>query len=93
MKKTIVITGGLGFIGSNFAKYLDKKIKKYTIIILDKSKKNKKKISHCLKSKRNTFKLIIANTIDIETKLSNYNNIETIFHFGEFSRIVQSFKY
>ena len=39
----IVITGGLGFIGSNFANYLDNKLKNYKIIIIDKSKKNKTK--------------------------------------------------
>ena len=42
-KKQIVITGGFGFIGSNFANYLDKKLKNYQIIIFDKSKINKKK--------------------------------------------------
>ena len=87
--KKIVITGGLGFIGSNFAKYLDKKIKNYEIIIFDKSKKNFKN----LKLKNNRCKIIISNTIHIENKLKNYKNIEAIFHFGEFSRIVQSFKY
>ena len=44
--KQIVITGGLGFIGSNFANYLDKKLKNYQILILDKSKKNKKKMKN-----------------------------------------------
>jgi UDP-glucose 4-epimerase len=89
MKKQIVITGGLGFIGSNFAKYLDKKLKNYQIIIFDKLKKNK----NFLKFKNNRLILINANTVDIAKKLLNYKNIEVIFHFGEFSRIVQSFKY
>ena len=89
-KKKIVITGGLGFIGSNFAKYLDKKLKNYVIIIFDKSKKKNK--NH-LKSKNNQFVIINANTVNIENKLYKFKNIEAVFHFGEFSRIVQSFKY
>ena len=40
----IVITGGLGFIGSNFVKYIDNKVKNHKIIILDKSKKKKKNL-------------------------------------------------
>ena len=88
-RKQIVITGGLGFIGSNFANYLDKKIKKYEIIIMDKSKKNQK----YLKLNNNKCKIIISNTVHIEKKLKNYKNIEAVFHFGEFSRIVQSFVY
>ncbi len=88
IKKQIIITGGLGFIGSNFANYLDKKVKNYLIIIFDKSK-NKK----YFKSKNNQFVVINANTINIEKKLLRFKNIEVIFHFGEFSRIVQSFKY
>ena len=87
-KKEIVITGGLGFIGRNFVKYLDKKLKNYKIIILDKSKKNLN-----YKSKNNDIILIISKTIDIEKNLSIYKNIKTLFHFGEFSRIVASFTY
>ena len=37
IRKQIVITGGLGFIGRNFFKKLDKELKKYLIIIYDKS--------------------------------------------------------
>ena len=91
IKNQIVITGGLGFIGRNFAKYLDRKLNNYTIILLDKSTRNKKKIS--TKSKKNKIIIVIANTMDIEIKLSKFKNIKALFHFGEFSRIVKSFKY
>jgi len=90
IQKEIVITGGLGFIGSNFAKYLDNKVKNHKIIIIDKSKKNKKKFKY--KSKNNKIIIIICNTLQIENKLSKYKNIIALFHFGEFSRIVRSFK-
>ncbi len=35
MKKTILVTGGAGFIGSNFVRYIYKKYPDYKIIILD----------------------------------------------------------
>ncbi|MDB4081438.1 NAD-dependent epimerase/dehydratase family protein [Candidatus Pelagibacter sp.] len=89
IKNEIVVTGGLGFIGSNFVKYLDKKLNNHKIIIYDKSKKNYKKIN--LRSKKNKISIIIANTLNIEKKLSKFKKINTIFHFGEFSRIVKSF--
>ena len=91
--KQVVITGGLGFIGSNFAYYLDNKFKNYQIIILDKSKKNKKKKEKFFKGKNNKFIIINASTTDIEKKLNRFKNIKVVFHFGEFSRIFQSFKY
>ena len=91
IKKEIVITGGLGFIGRNFVKYLDKKLINHKILIYDKSRHNYKKIN--LKSKRNKIIIIIGNTLNIENKLSEFKNISVLFHFGEFSRIVKSFKY
>ncbi len=89
IKNEIVVTGGLGFIGRNFVKKLDEKLSNYKIIVYDKSKKNYNKIN--LKSKKNKILVIIANTLDIEKRLSKFKNINTIFHFGEFSRIVKSF--
>jgi UDP-glucose 4-epimerase len=89
IQKELVITGGLGFIGQNFARYLDKKLNNYTIILFDKSKKNLK--NYDLKLKNNRIIVIIANTLVIEKKLSKFKNIEALFHFGEFSRIVKSF--
>ena len=45
IKNEIVVTGGLGFIGRNFVKKLDKELKDHISIIYDKSKVNLKKIS------------------------------------------------
>ena len=74
-KKQIVITGGFGFIGSNFANYLDKKLKNRQIIISDKSKINKKKNEKFLKSRNNKFIIINSSTIDIEKRLFKFKNI------------------
>lgn len=89
IKKKIVITGGLGFIGRNFFKKLDMELTNYLIIIYDKSALNFKK--SYLKSKRNKIIFVKGDTIDIKKKLSRFKNIKTLFHFGEFSRIFQSF--
>ena len=91
IRNEIVITGGLGFIGQNFVRYLDKKLNNYKIILYDKSKKNYKRVK--LNSKKNKIVIIIGNTLDIENKLSRFKNIKVLFHFGEFSRIVKSFEF
>ena len=90
-KNRIVVTGGLGFIGRNFVKKLDSDLIDHEIIIYDKSKVHLKKLN--LKSKRNKLTFILGNTMDIKKKLLKFNNIKVLFHFGEFSRIVQSFSY
>ena len=87
MKKFIIVTGGSGFVGSNLIEYLIKKTK-YNIISLDDYSSGTKK-NH-IKSKK--VKYIKGNTKDIDKILKRYvNKIQSIFHFGEFSRIYQSF--
>ena len=86
--KNIIITGGAGFVGSNLIKKLLKKTNK-KIISLDNYSTGSKK-NHIL-SKR--VKYISGDTSQIEKKLLKYkNSIHSIFHFGEFARIYQSFK-
>ena len=91
IKNEIVITGGGGFIGKHLLLYLDKKLSNYKFIILDKSKKNLNSV--VCKSNSNKIITILGNTIDIKSKLKNFKKINTVFHFGEFSRIVKSFNY
>ena len=87
MKKFIVVTGGSGFIGSNMIQHLLLKTNK-KIISLDNYSTGLKK-NH-VKNKR--VKYIKADTKDISNKLKLYKKkIIAIFHFGEFSRIYQSF--
>ena len=87
MKKTIVVTGGAGFVGSNLIELLIKKTK-YKILSIDNYSSGTKK-NH-IKSKR--IKYIKGDTSKIENLLKkNKKNILSVFHFGEFSRIFQSF--
>ena len=88
MRNILVVTGGAGFIGSNLISEL-LKLKKFKIISIDNYSSGFSK-NH-IKNKR--VKYLKGNTKNIEILLRNYNGkIHTVFHFGEFARIYQSFK-
>ena len=87
MKNIIIVTGGAGFIGSNLIKLLLKKTK-FRIISIDNYSTGK--IKNQILSKRVNY--VNADTKNIFDILKNYKNkINSIFHFGEFARIYQSF--
>jgi UDP-glucose 4-epimerase len=88
MKNYIVITGGAGFVGSHLIEILLKKTKK-KIISLDNYSSGSKK-NHI---KNIRVKYLNVSTSEIEKNLFSYKNkIHSLFHFGEFARIFQSFK-
>ena len=87
MKNIIVVTGGAGFVGSNLIELILKKTK-YKIISIDNYSSGFKK-NHI---KNKNIKYIKSDTKNISTILNkSKKKILTIFHFGEFSRIYQSF--
>ena len=87
MKNIIIVTGGAGFVGSNLISLLIKKTK-FKIISIDNYSTGKKK-NH-INEKRITY--VKENTKNINRVLkTKKNKIKTVFHFGEFSRIYQSF--
>ena len=86
MSKKIIITGGAGFVGSNLINLLLEKTNKDIISIDNYSSGSKK--NH-IKNKR--IKYINSDTKDIFSILKNPKKIDSIFHFGEFARIYQSF--
>ena len=87
MKKYLVITGGAGFVGSNLINLLIKKTN-FNIISIDNYSTGLKK-NH-IASKR--IKYLKSDTKNISKILNNFKNkIHSVFHFGEFSRIYQSF--
>ena len=88
MKNLIIVTGGAGFVGSNLIDVL-LKVTKYKIISLDNYFSGYKK-NHINNKRVKYFK---GHSSNIENILDKYkNNIKSVFHFGEFSRIYKSFK-
>ena len=85
-KNIIVITGGAGFVGTNLIKFFIKKTK-YKFISLDNYSTGTKK-NHI---KNSRVKYINGKTSNISKFIKNPKKIKTIFHFGEFARIYQSF--
>ena len=85
-KNKIIVTGGAGFVGTNLIKLLLKKTK-YKIISIDNYSSGSKK-NH-IRNSRVTY--IKGKTSNINKLIKNPNTIKSIFHFGEFARIYQSF--
>ena len=85
-KDIIIVTGGAGFVGTNLIKLLLKKTK-YKIVSLDDYSSGTK-LNH-IRSPR--LKYIKGKTVNISKLIRNNKRINSVFHFGEFARIYQSF--
>ena len=85
-KKKILVTGGAGFVGTNLIKYLLLKTN-FKIISIDNYSSGLK--NNHVKNKR--VKYINGETRDISKIIKNTGDIKTVFHFGEFASIYQSF--
>ena len=84
--KIILVTGGAGFVGSNLIKLFLNKTN-YKIVSIDNYTSGNK-LNHIENSR---VKYIKGNTSNISKLIKNPNQIKTVFHFGEFARIYQSF--
>ena len=88
MRNILVVTGGAGFIGSNLITEL-LKFKKFRILSIDNYSSGF--VKNHIKNKR--VRYLKGSTKNIEILLKSYiGKIHSIFHFGEFARIYQSFK-
>ena len=85
-KKTIIVTGGAGFVGTNLLKLLLKKTE-FKFISIDNYSSGIKK-NH-IKNKR--IKYLEGETVNISKLIKSPKMIKSVFHFGEFARIYQSF--
>ena len=85
-KKKIVVTGGAGFVGTNLITLLLKKTN-FKIVSIDNYSTGSKK-NH-IKNQR--VKYVKGDTTNISKLIKKPREISTVFHFGEFARIYQSF--
>ncbi len=88
MKNILVVTGGAGFVGSNLIELLLKKTN-YRIISLDNYSSGSKR-NHIFNKRINYIRGDTKNISKLLTKFKK--SIKSVFHFGEFARIYQSFK-
>jgi len=92
MMKTLLVTGGAGFIGSNFVLYWLKKYPEDSIVNLDKltyagNPENLKDVEH-----NKNYKFVKGDICDAElvNKLMKDENIDTIVHFAADSHVDRS---
>lgn len=82
MKKTILVTGGVGFIGTNLIEFL---LKDYNVISID---------NYSTGLKENEIEGVTYYNEDIKniTDYSKYGKIDAVFHLAAIARIQPSFK-
>ena len=83
--KKILVTGGAGFIGSNLIKYLMSTYSDLEIHVIDNFFTGKKS------NMVNGVTYHSNPTWEIDKVFSESESFDTVFHFGEYSRIVKSF--
>lgn len=94
MSKTILITGGAGFIGSNFIPYFCEKYTNYNIINLDKLTYagNLDNLKEC--EQMDNYKFIQGDICDrlLIEKLFKESDVKGVIHFAAESHVDNSIK-
>ena len=95
MKNKILVTGGCGFIGSNFIKYI-LETTDYSVVNLDKQTYagQGENIEHMGLSENDRYTLVIGDIVDEEfiEKLFEENNFEYVFNFAAESHVDRSWE-
>uniref|UniRef100_A0A0K0E1G4 NAD(P)-bd_dom domain-containing protein n=1 Tax=Strongyloides stercoralis TaxID=6248 RepID=A0A0K0E1G4_STRER len=88
--ESILVTGGLGYLGTNFTNYLLKCPNKPSIVILDKVSKNS---SINRLDNKNDISIVIGDISNegLIKRIIEENNIDTIFNFAFDTSIEESF--
>ncbi len=90
--KTIIVTGGAGFIGSNFILYMLEKYQDYKILNLDKLTyaANKDYLNSVSSDPR--YRLVVGDILDLElvTRLFREHDVAGVVHFAAESHVDNS---
>ena len=94
MSKTILVTGGAGFIGSNFVPYFCRKYPEYAVLNLDKLTYagNLDNLAEC--AAMSNYRFVQGDICDREllTRLFAENDIRGVIHFAAESHVDNSIK-
>lgn len=95
MNQEILVTGGCGFIGSNFIRHILNKYQNYIVINLDKltyagNLDNLKDLKQYLNRRYYFIKGDIADNKKVETIFKKYKNIDYILNFAAESHVDRS---
>jgi UDP-glucose 4,6-dehydratase len=90
MNKSILVTGGLGFIGSNFINYLLENTN-YTIVNVDKYSQCSSYKNIVYKSNNYFYYKSNINNIEFINHILNTHNITIVYHFSAQSHVDNSF--
>lgn len=95
MSKKYLVTGGSGFIGSNFINYIFKKYENIFIVNIDAmyySASNDNILEEIRNSNRYVFTKGNLNSIDLLNYILNKYEIDTVIHFAAQSHVDNSFE-
>jgi dTDP-glucose 4,6-dehydratase len=91
-KRALLITGGCGFIGSNFTRYILRKYPSYRVVVLDKLTYagNLANLTDCQKSRRFTF--VKGDICHSQTVNKLCQEVEVVINFAAETHVDRSIK-